>query len=313
MNDPYQTLGVAKTASQAEIKSAYRSLALLHHPDKGGDPQVFHKISEAYTVLRNPAEKEVVPDLDSLFQSGLGFVFKAAFHRVRKSLEKSAPITVNAHVSLEQICKREKVSLDVTRRIICGCQRSEDPILTCATCGGRGRVMRYGVSRRAPEVATIVNCGACGGAGKHRKFCDSCDLGEVRDTLRVNFVPPISPKNSHTLSFLGCGNAVPGRAPGDLFVTILVKEHPLFSRNGKNLVWVRQTSLKEALCGYEDSVRHPNGRKLRVSFSSVDPDQEIRFQGKGLDSEGFLIVHHRITYPILREDQKQALSRILDG
>lgn len=200
MSDPYKVLGVSRSASQDEIKKAYRKLAMKYHPDKGGDEEQFKKISEAYGILSDEQKRR---ELDrgrfvrhgsgpqGPFNPGFGDIFESFFrqqHRPRQQPRETTDkdIKFNLGVTLEQIGRGVKQRIAFTRNVKCHpCNgKGGEGRQRCGTCGGTGME----VHRNGPMTQTF-QCRACHSHGVvFDKTCGDC-FGEgvvsVRDSVVV--------------------------------------------------------------------------------------------------------------------------------
>jgi len=313
----YEILGVETTATKIEIKSAYRKAALEHHPDKGGNEEEFRRKNEAYEVLSDDEKRKVYdtelnrpkPVNRGLNMFGMfGNLFKFV-QKAHKEFQKERPVSYEKFVSLEQICRRETVSLRITRDRLCGCQiRDNGP---CDECSGKG----YTVSTKTinGNLSSIrMNCTPCRGTGKKIMYCNRCreKSGIVDSPKTIQF--DISPDTLDGYRFLFPGEGNQGRntLPGDFIVVIRLQPHT-YRIDSQNLVYIRETTLKEALCGYTEYLHHPDGRRFRISVESTSPDKPCVVKGYGLTTDGDFIVRHSVSFPNLSEEQKEQIARIL--
>lgn len=188
-DDHYKALGVQKTASQDEIKKAYRKLAKEHHPDLGGDEEKFKKINEAYSVLSDAAKRSAYdnrgrgthpgfgPNMNS-WEEVFGDFFRNMSRRHAAGPTNEKDIRFNLGVSLEQIKKGVSQTIRYKKNIACSpCQgKGGTKPERCTTCGGTGFVSRYnrhGTVIRSP-------CGVCSGQGiVFETTCGYCHGGGI--------------------------------------------------------------------------------------------------------------------------------------
>lgn len=259
----YDVLGVEPSASQEEIRRAYRKLALRNHPDKGGDPEKFKEISSAYKVLSNPEKRSVYDGygLDGLRGSprtaGFDDVFYGRRSRGRsRERGKVRPILREVEVTLDQIFWRKKVTVEVERRVLCeSCGgRGGAKLEKCRPCRGRGATTR--VIRLAPGFVTEASgvCEACDGRGEvleKSSLCRRCKGNRLVRKKEVVEVPlPPGCPDLQRLEFRGRGDEHWELARGDLTVVVRQRDHPVFTRKGNDLLMKQRVSLIEALTGF---------------------------------------------------------------
>ncbi len=267
MADYYLTLGVTKTATADEIKSAYRKLAKLHHPDRNpGDPAAetkFKEVSEAYDVLTNPVKKSQYdsqgfvgrrrqptpppPQPPRRPKFDPADIFKHTKHVYGGGVERGSSIQIQMEVSLEEAAGGCTKRVTVNRRGVCEkCRGSGGTSFAyCQTCNGMGTQVF------TAAFGNVVNvCPHCSGAGKKPK--DACT-----DCLGFGFTPakqhevdmtlPAGIAHGMQVRIPNCGEpGKNGTPPGDLMVVVLVKEHPLYKLRGLDYnidAWVSFTEL----------------------------------------------------------------------
>ncbi|OQR91520.1 hypothetical protein ACHHYP_04605 [Achlya hypogyna] len=334
----YELLGVPKTASEADIKKAFRKLALKNHPDKGGDPELFKDITVAYEVLSDPEKRELYDKYgEEGLQGGGGSsnnaadIFGQMFGggmRQQRGPPRSEDLTHPLKVSLEDLYNGKMVKLAVNRDIICntcdgrggksGAERS------CDTCRGRG--MRIQHRQIAPGMVQQVQsvCPDCRGQGKiinEADRCSSCKGKKVtkeRKVLEVHIEPGM--RHGQRITFKGESDQAPGVVPGDIVFIVQEKEHDTFQRKGPNLIMEKKISLVEALCGFECMIEHLDGRHLHVKTKPgevIKPNQFKAVHGEGMPQhgnpfvKGQLVILFKVEFPdTLSRDQKRVLASI---
>jgi DnaJ family protein A protein 2 len=331
----YETLEVSPTASQAEIKKAYRKLALIHHPDKGGNQETFKKITAAHEILSDEEKRQVydthgknglqhsgaVPedmfaslfgDLGATFGGGFGGVFNM-FQNARNAVRRTQPVVYQRAVSLEELCTRKVINIKVTRDRVCNCQKIHSNQSRCSDCNGQGRIVRTMMLGPGIMQQSQAMCGKCKGSGMCSQSCDECKNGIVEEAkvFNIHLTPDMG--NGYQYKFAGEGNELPGVLPGDFIVVVAHKPHEQFQVNNMNLVYHRKTTLLEALCGYDSLVLHPSGENVELSFKGViPPNGEKEIVGKGMDTGGNLVIIHDIVFPEeLSAEKQKKLKKIL--
>eukprot|EP01041_Mallomonas_annulata_P011443 gene11443-23934_t len=325
----YKVLGVAKGADEAEIKKAYKKMALKHHPDKGGDVEKFKEISAAVEVLTDPEKRKIYDQYgqEGLERDGGGGehhsaddIFSAFFGGGRggggrrSGPQKGEDITHPVKVSLEDLYNGKTVRLAINRNKLCpecegrggkvGAERS------CSDCNGRG--IRIQLRQIGPGMVQQIqsSCPECRGAGKildERDKCKECKGKKVyKDRKVLEAVVEKGMKNGQKIRFAGEADEAPGTVPGDVIFVVQEKEHEIFKRKGADLVLTLELQLSEALCGFTRTITHMDGRILRIDSKAgeiIKPDDVRLIQGEGMPfhgnpfTKGRLFVHFRVTFP----------------
>mmetsp|Transcript_10729 Transcript_10729/g.24471 ORF Transcript_10729/g.24471 Transcript_10729/m.24471 type:complete len:514 (+) Transcript_10729:93-1634(+) len=264
----YTLLEVEKTATDAEIKKAYRKLAVKHHPDKGGDPEKFKEITRAYEVL---SDSEKRSKYDRFGEEGLdgdgggdpGDIFESIFGGGRRGggggrrRQKTKDVVQPLKVTLEQMYNGVTKKMAITRQVI----DKKKGVQTCSECDGRG--VKIEVVRMGPMIQQMQSaCHACGGQGKSFK------TKQEREVLEVH-VQKGCP-DGHKIKFGEMADEHPDADTGDVFFVLKEEEHKEFKRKGADLFLERDISLVEALCGFEMEVTHLDGRKLLIKSQPGD-------------------------------------------
>lgn len=314
-SDYYELLGVNRSASEDEIKKAYRKLALKFHPDRNpGDKQAeekFKQVSEAYQVLSD-SQKRVQYDQfgHAAFGDGGpfagGFDFSAGFEDIfgdifgeffggatgqRRGRSRGDDLRYNLTLSFEEAVSGNEKKIKIPRHGLCescrgtGSKPGSSP-QTCSTCRGRGQVSFqqgfFSVSRTCTQChgqGTVITdpCGACGGTGRVRKM----------HTLNVKIPPGVD--TGSRLKLRGEGEtALGGGAPGDLYVVIQVEPHPIFMRENLDILCDIPLSFVHAALGAEIDVPTLDG-KVKVKIPpGTQSGKVFRLKGKGIkDVQGY--------------------------
>lgn len=338
----YKTLGVEKTASGADIKKAYRKLALKEHPDRGGDAARFQAIGEAAEVLCDE-EKRALYDKygkDGVEGGGGGQhesaddIFSMFFGGGRGGGGRRGPtrgedINHPLKASLEDLYNGKTVKLAINRNKLCeecdgrggkeGCEKS------CSDCNGRG--MKVQLRQIGPGMVQQVQsgCSTCSGTGKilnEKDKCKSCTGKKVykdRKVLEVNIEKGM--KNGQKIKFADEADELPGTVPGDVVFVVQEKDHDVFKRKGADLLCMQSISLTECLTGFTRVIKHLDGRELVINVPSgsiTKPDQVKCIQGEGMPqhgnpfTKGKLFVLFKVTFPeTLPAATVQALVKVL--
>lgn len=340
--DYYAVLGVAKDASQADIKKAYRRLAQKHHPDANrGDKAAeerFKEVSTAYDVLGDESKRKEYDRIRSMASAGfrygpgptggvrfedlgfdaggLGDIFDL-FGRGRRRPARGSDLETEVQISFEDAITGTTVPLRIAgaaRCETCGGSGAEPgtEAHTCPQCGGTGSVTvdqgPFSLSRGCPRCGgsgrVIDNpCRTCGGTGQSRKT----------RTLRVKIPPGIEDGARIRLSGRGEPGPTGGR-PGDLYVSVRVAPHTFFGRRGSDLTLELPITFPEAALGANVKVPTLNGAVTLKIPSGTSQGRTFRVRGRGAPKrgggKGDLLVTVQVEVPSrLSKEERQLLER----
>jgi len=315
----YDDLNVDKTASEAEIKKAYKKLALKNHPDKGGDPEKFKAINEAYEVL---SDSEKRTKYDRFGKEGLdkGFgdpfnMFASMFRRP----QKCNIIDVIVTLTLEEIYKGKELNITFNIQKICdqcsgkGCKPGFTPD-NCKDCHGSGT--KIYTRQIGPGFIQQIQstCDMCNGSGKvidGDKQCLGCHGKQTlsgENTIEFNLPPGFDTNNIITIKT--SGHQHPDKQNGDVRIIIKQLPHPVYERVGQNLIVKKDISLLDALCGFKFNLTGLDGKNKVIKCNKVISKKEWVVDGGGLQN-GNLIFHFNVIFPENIIKDKTALSEIL--
>lgn len=346
--DYYEALGVDRSSDDAEIKRAYRRLALKHHPDRNpGNREAeehFKKINEAYSCLSDPQKRENYDRFGSAdgpgaagfgagFGGGGGFadVFEDLFGGVFGGFAgagggtrpaKGSDLRYDLEITLEEAVLGVDKKIKVPRQHRCDkCEGSGSKpgkeAVTCPACEGRGEVrMQQGF------FSIARTCGKCGGKGEIiTDPCPACrGAGKVQRKRTVSVKIPAGIDSGMRLKMTAEGElGVHGGPPGDLYIIIEVIEHPLFSREGNHLICSQPITFTQAALGAEIQVPVLDGNKVSLKIpAGTESHKLFRLRGKGVPSlrghgRGDQIVQVVINVPKkLSEKQKSILKEFAE-
>ena len=320
--DYYEVLGVSKSADAAELKKAYRKLAVQFHPDRNPDDKTaedkFKEAAEAYEVLSDPDKKAkydryghagvdgqggfsgggmTMDDIFSQFgdvfgDSGFGSFFGgggggAASGRQRG--QKGTNLRIKVSLTLEEIAHGVHKKIKVKKEVACNtCNGSgakdSSSVKSCNTCGGNG-VVRQVRNTFLGQMQTTVTCPTCNGSGKIiSSFCGGCKgSGTSHGEETIDIDIPAGVEAGMQLSMRTRGNAGQKGGPaGDLIINIEEKEHEFLQRDGQNILFEQFLSFADASIGTQVEVPTLDG-KVRIKIPPGTQSGKIfRLQDKGL-------------------------------
>ncbi|MDH3635859.1 MAG: molecular chaperone DnaJ [Gammaproteobacteria bacterium] len=340
--DYYEVLEVSKNASDAEIKKAFRRLAMKYHPDRNPDDETaeqnFKEAKEAFDVLSNPNKRAAYDQFGhaGVDQSvggggfsggGFGDAFSDIFGDIfggggRSRVRKGADLQYNLELSLEDAVSGTTVKIRVPTLKHCttcsgsGAKPGTSPE-TCNTCGGHGQVrMQQGFFS---VQQTCPNC-----RGKGTTISDPCNTchgaGRVKEHKSLSVEVPAGVDNGDRIRLSGEGEAGEAGAPtGDLFVQIHVKPHPIFERDNADLYCEVPISFVTAALGGELEVPSLAGRLNLKIPAGTQTHKLFRMRGKGVKPVrggpvGDLICRIVVETPVkLNAEQKELLQQFAES
>ncbi len=343
--DYYETLGVAKNASDEEIKKAYRKLAMKHHPDRNPDDkgaeEKFKEAKLAYEILSD-ADKRAAYDqfghagVDQQAGMGGGFGgggsgFADAFSDIfgdifgggggggnrRDRVYRGADLRYNLEIGLEEAARGTETKIRIPTLEECGtCHGSGakpgSTPTTCTTCGGHGQVrIQQGF------FSVQQTCPRCGGTGK--MITDPCTAchgeGRIKKHKTLSVKIPAGVDSGDRIRLAGEGEAgVNGGPAGDLYVVINLKEHPVFKRDGDDLHCEMPISFANAALGGEVEIPTLDGHAKVKIPPETQTGKVFRLRGKGIKgvrsaAPGDLLCHMQVETPVNLSERQRELLR----
>ncbi|XP_076896706.1 dnaJ protein homolog 2-like isoform X1 [Bidens hawaiensis] len=313
----YEILGVPQSATPDELKKAYRKSAIKNHPDKGGDPEKFKELSQAYEVLNDPEKREIYDQygedalkegmgggggssgnpfdvFEQFFGGGFGGGFggkSGGSSRTRK--KQGEDVKQVLKVSLEDVYNGITKKLSLSRNILCkkckGKGSKSGASSRCYGCQGTG--MRVTTRQIAPGMIQQMQhvCSECRGSGEsinERDRCQQCKGKKVTQEKKVLEVHvEKGMQNGQKIVFEGQADEAPDTVTGDIVFILQLKEHPKFKRKQDDLYVEHNISLTEALCGIRFVLTHLDGRQLLIKTNPgkvIKPDQYKAINDEGM-------------------------------
>ncbi|XP_076946970.1 dnaJ protein homolog [Bidens hawaiensis] len=346
----YEILGVPKDASQDDLKKAYRKAAIKNHPDKGGDPEKFKELAQAYEVLNDPEKREIYDQYgEDALKEGMGGgggghdpfdIFQSFFgggspfgggggssrgRRQRRGEDVVHPLKV----SLEDLYNGTSKKLSLSRNVICSkCKRKGSKSGASMKCGGcQGTGMKVSIRHLGPSMIQQMQhpCNECKGTGEtinDKDRCTQCKGEKVvqeKKVLEVHVEKGM--QNGQKITFPEAADEAPDTLTGDIVFVLQQKEHPRFKRKGDDLFVEHTLSLTEALCGFQFVMTHLDNRQLLIKSQPgevVKPDQFKAINDEGMPMyqrplmKGKLYIHFTVEFPdSLSPEQCKALEAVL--
>ena len=339
--DNYEVLGVQRGASDAELKSAYRKLAMQYHPDRNPDnPEAeakFKELNEAYDVLKDEQKRAAYDRFghDAFAGGGGGGAGFGGFADIfdemfgdfmgsrRGSTRRGSDLRYNMAISLEEAFRGKRTEIHIPSSVQCGecngsgAEKGTEPV-TCPTCHGRGKVRAqqgfFTIERTCPRCGgngTLIEkpCKACGGSGRIQK----------EKTLSVTI--PAGVEDGTRIRLSGEGEAGQrGTPPGDLYLFLSIADHSIFQRDGSDIYCRVPLPMTTAALGGQIEVPTIEGRRARITVGAgTQSGKQFRLKGKGMSvlrspARGDQFVEVVVETPVnLNKRQQELLEEFAAG
>lgn len=347
----YEILGVPKNASADELKKAYRKAAIKNHPDKGGDPEKFKELAQAYEVLSDPEKRDIYDQYgEDAIKEGMGGggeghnpfdIFESFFggaspfgggsSRGGRRQRRGEDVVHPLKVSLEELYNGTTKKLSLSRNVLCSkCKGTGSKSGSSGKCSGcQGSGMKVSIRQLGPGMIQQMQhvCPDCKGSGEiinEKDKCTQCKGEKVvqeKKVLEVHVEKGM--KHNQKITFAGEADEAPDTVTGDIVFVVQQKEHAKFKRKGDDLFVEHSLTLSEALCGYQFIISHLDGRQLLIKSAPseiVKPGQFKAINEEGMPiyqrpfMKGKLYIHFSVEFPesgSLSEEQCKALEAIL--
>ena len=321
--DYYEVLGVQKNASEAEIKSQYRKLALKFHPDRNKSPDAsehFKEISEAYAILSDGEKRKIYDqyghagvdgrystedifhgsrvNFEDIFGGFGGGGFESIFESIFGKggfggfgRERGVDLAYDTTITLEDVLKGKHAEIDIQKDVECeNCKGSGatpgTSKRTCSVCHGKGQV-RTTRNMGFSTFVTVHPCNTCRGQGKIiERACNQCKgRGKVKGMKHLAFdIPPGVDNGEYNLR--GEGESIDDGPSGDLIIRIHARPHEKFKRDGPDIFYDANISMADAALGKTIVIPTLEGTEKITVEQGTQPNTIVKLKGKGVPNTG---------------------------
>jgi molecular chaperone DnaJ len=348
--DYYEVLGVSKTATDEEIKRAFRKLAKQYHPDvnkEAGAEEKFKEIGEAYAILSDPEKRRQYDqyghaafengaggfqgfnaediDLSSIFEDLFGGSFNFNFggdRRGRNNPTKGRDRLVKMNLTFEEAVFGTKKSINIDLNETCGHCHGQGGFdsKTCSKCNGRGTVVTEQRSMFGIFQSQTI-CNECDGSGKtFKKICNYCNgSGHVKANKEILITVPEGVDNGYQLRISGKGEAgLNGGPNGDIYIEFNVKKHEFFERKDEDIYLEVPLTITEAALGCKKEIPTLENNVILEIKAGAQTGDKLKLKGKGIKvpnsfRKGDLFVILNVVIPTkLNRKQKKILEDLGD-
>ena len=347
--DYYSVLGVERSASKDDIKKAFRKLAHKYHPDKkGGDEAKFKEVNEAYGVLSDEKKRAQYDSYGRVFSDGQGFggqgdfsgfdfsgfnqgfnfedidlgdIFGDFFSGGGRRIKRGRDISIDIELSFEESIFGTQRRVLVNKTSTCsscnGSGGEDKETIVCEKCNGKGKVNEVKKSFLG-SMTVVSECQVCHGRGRvPKKKCATCHgLGVAEKQNEINIKVPAGIEDGEMIRMSQEGEAVPAGISGDLYIKIHVKRHPVFKKQGHDLLMTLNVRLTDALLGNRYTVHTLDGDIVVKVPEGISFGEILRVKGKGAPyqdgkTRGDLLIKIAIELPNkLSRKAKDAIEKL---
>ncbi len=337
--DYYEALGVDKNATQDDIKKAFRKLAHKYHPDKqGGDAAKFKEVNEAYSVLSDDKKRAEYNAYGRTFNDAgaggfnpgegfggfdfsgfsgaegvefdLGDIFGQFFgggRTTRERTKRGSDISIDVEITFQEAVFGVDRKIILNKTSLCdlcagtGAEPGTE-VKTCVTCNGKGKINEVKTSFLG-SFSTVRVCNTCNGSGKvPTQKCKKCHgAGVLKKQEEIAIKIPAGIDDGEMIRLTGAGEAISGGIAGDLYIKVHVKKHPIFRKEGSNIVTDLNIKLTTALLGGEYVLETLDGPITLKIPAGIEFGEILRIKGKGVPVEknrrGDLMIKMHIQIP----------------
>ena len=307
--DYYDILGVDKSTSKADIKKAYRKIAMKYHPDKNPDnvdaEDKFKEAAEAYDVLSNDEKKSKydrfghsgmgdqggfdMDDVFSHFSNMFGGGFGGNYNSYKKK-KKGSDIRINIELEYKDILHGVKKKIKISRNEKCthcdGTGSEDKKVVNCDKCRGSGQITEIKQTNFGVFQQT-VDCPKCGGSGNIVKTkctkCSGAGALKIDDTIEIDI--PKGVYEGMQMKAGGKGNFIRNGINGNLLIIFLEKQSDIFVRNGQDLIYNLNISMLDAILGTKVDIPTIEEDVMVNIPGGIQNNKSLRLNGKGLPAQ----------------------------
>ncbi|CAD5209174.1 unnamed protein product [Bursaphelenchus okinawaensis] len=321
----YDVLEVSPTATEQELKKAYRKLALKYHPDKNpNEGERFKLISQAYEILSDPKKREIYDKYgeEGIKEGGGGggghnpmdifdMFFGGGGHRGHRE-NKVRDMVHQMSVSLDKMYTGFTKNLKIKRFVLCsacdGVGGAKDAVKECSDCDGHGVVIRNIQIAPGFVQRSQAACSKCRGEGEIISVpCTTCGgkkRMKVEEIIEVNVNK--GSKDGQKIVFYGKGDQEKGKEPGNVVIVLDEQNHPVYTRDGDNLLLSMQLNITESLCGTQRKMKTLDGRQIMFTTlpgEVINHGDTRSVHGEGMPrhkhpgENGDLIISFKVEFP----------------
>lgn len=320
--DYYEILGLAKGATDGEIKKAYRRKAKTMHPDAGGDKESFQELNEANEILSDPDKRAKYDQFGHTGpQHQQGFDPFAEFFRrsgnpFARQQMRGENMNLIIKLTLEEIFRGVNKKFKYKRNNSCAtCSgKGGTGVTQCTTCSGSGTVTQTIQTQFATQMFTRT-CDVCNGSGEMVEvkctICNGSGIELTEETVSVDI--PSGVLDNMNMNMTGFGHHIKNGIAGDLIITLMELPHEQFVRNGNDLKYNLKLTYPQLILGDKVEVGTIEGTRIRIDIPEYTKTGAIlRIPAKGLkqlqsDNRGDLLLHIELNVPSSMSDEEREL------